>query len=284
MSTSERIDVASILKGKVPVGTGSRCAAGSGPAAIPRPDCRSSTCTTAPASTRSRSSLRPQLPNYESEIKKLTSGCSVIATGALTAEPGPGAGGRDAGRIGRGRRLGRRPGHLSDPAEADVVRVPARGRAPAAAHEHLGAVARVRHCLSMAIHRYFHEHGFFWVHTPIITASDAEGAGEMFRVSTLDLANRDAIPRTPDGRTDFSQDFFGKEAFLTVSGQLNVETYCLRAVEGLHVRADVPRREQQHQPPPRRVLDGRARDRVRRSCTPTPTSPSRSSSTSSRRS
>ena len=78
----------------------------------------------------------------------------------------------------------------------------------------------------MAIHRHYHERGFFWVHTPIVTASDAEGAGEMFRVSTLDIANRDAIARTPDGRTDFTQDFFGKEAFLTVSGQLNVETYC----------------------------------------------------------
>jgi asparaginyl-tRNA synthetase len=76
------------------------------------------------------------------------------------------------------------------------------------------------------VHRYFHEHGFFWVHTPIITASDAEGAGEMFRVSTLDLANPGAVPRTREGRADFTQDFFGREAFLTVSGQLNVETYC----------------------------------------------------------
>jgi asparaginyl-tRNA synthetase len=91
----------------------------------------------------------------------------------------------------------------------------------------LGAVARVRDALSMAIHRYFHDHGFFWVHTPIITASDAEGAGEMFRVSTLDVANRDNLPLTPEGRTDFTRDFFGKEAFLTVSGQLNVESYCL---------------------------------------------------------
>jgi asparaginyl-tRNA synthetase len=87
-----------------------------------------------------------------------------------------------------------------------------------------GAVARVRHSLAMAIHRYFDEHGFFWVHTPMITASDAEGAGELFRVSTLDLAN---VPRTPDGAIDFSQDFFGKPAYLTVSGQLNVEAYCL---------------------------------------------------------
>ena len=87
-----------------------------------------------------------------------------------------------------------------------------------------GAVTRVRHTLAQAIHRFFHEHGFFWVHTPIITATDAEGAGEMFRVSTLDLAN---LPRTPEGKVDFAQDFFGKETFLTVSGQLNVEAYCL---------------------------------------------------------
>jgi asparaginyl-tRNA synthetase len=76
----------------------------------------------------------------------------------------------------------------------------------------------------MAIHRYFDEHGFHWIHTPIVTASDAEGAGELFRVSTLDLAN---LPRTADGAIDFAQDFFGKPAFLTVSGQLNVETFCL---------------------------------------------------------
>jgi len=62
-----------------------------------------------------------------------------------------------------------------------------------------GAVARVRHCLAMAIHRYFDEHGFYWIHTPILTASDAEGAGELFRVSTLDLAN---LPRTPEGGVD----------------------------------------------------------------------------------
>ena len=88
----------------------------------------------------------------------------------------------------------------------------------------IGAVARVRNTLAMAIHRFFHERGFLWVHTPIITASDCEGAGELFRVSTLDAHNP---PRTPEGRVDFSQDFFGREAFLTVSGQLNVEAYCL---------------------------------------------------------
>ena len=86
------------------------------------------------------------------------------------------------------------------------------------------AIARVRHCLAQAVHRYFHENGFYWVHTPIVTASDCEGAGEMFRVSTLDLAN---LPRGDDGGIDFGQDFFGRESFLTVSGQLNVESYCL---------------------------------------------------------
>ena len=88
----------------------------------------------------------------------------------------------------------------------------------------IGAATRVRHSLAKAIHRFFDENGFFWVNTPIITASDAEGAGALFRVSTLDLAN---LPRTPEGKIDFAQDFFGREAFLTVSGQLNVEAYCL---------------------------------------------------------
>jgi len=88
----------------------------------------------------------------------------------------------------------------------------------------IAAATRVRHTLAQAIHRFFDQNGFVWVNTPIITASDAEGAGALFRVSTLDLAN---LPRTPEGRVDFAQDFFGREAFLTVSGQLNVEAYCL---------------------------------------------------------
>ncbi len=113
-----------------------------------------------------------------------------------------------------------------------------------------GAVARVRHCLAMAVHRFFHERGFFYVHTPIITGSDCEGAGQMFKVSTLDLmrplprvakeaqsaeaakhcADLAAKPNMPPwtyGQVDHSNDFFGKESHLTVSGQLNVETYCM---------------------------------------------------------
>jgi len=76
--------------------------------------------------------------------------------------------------------------------------------------------------LSQAIHRFFHEQGYFWISTPIITASDTEGAGELFRVSTLDMMN---IPKTDKGDVDYSEDFFGREAYLTVSGQLNGETY-----------------------------------------------------------
>jgi asparaginyl-tRNA synthetase len=87
----------------------------------------------------------------------------------------------------------------------------------------MGAVTRVRNCLSQAVHRFFHEQGYFWISTPIITASDTEGAGEMFRVSTLDMMN---IPHDEHGNVDYKEDFFGKETFLTVSGQLNVETYC----------------------------------------------------------
>jgi asparaginyl-tRNA synthetase len=87
-----------------------------------------------------------------------------------------------------------------------------------------GAITRVRTTLANAIHNYFYQREFHWINTPIITASDCEGAGELFRVSTLDLAN---LPRGADGGVDYGEDFFGEESFLTVSGQLNVEAYCL---------------------------------------------------------
>ncbi len=86
------------------------------------------------------------------------------------------------------------------------------------------AVFRIRSLIAYAIHRFFQERGFVYVHTPIITASDCEGAGEMFQVTTMDMNN---LPRTDDGSVDYSKDFFGKQANLTVSGQLNVETYCM---------------------------------------------------------
>ena len=84
------------------------------------------------------------------------------------------------------------------------------------------AVFRVRSLIAYAIHTFFQERGFVYVHTPIITSSDCEGAGEMFQVTTLDMEN---LPRLEDGSVDYSQDFFGKPTSLTVSGQLNVETY-----------------------------------------------------------
>jgi len=86
-----------------------------------------------------------------------------------------------------------------------------------------GAMFRIRSRLSLAIHDFFRDRGFYWIHTPIITGSDCEGAGDMFRVTTLDPDN---IPKL-EGKVDFDQDFFGKEAHLTVSGQLSVETFCL---------------------------------------------------------
>jgi asparaginyl-tRNA synthetase len=86
------------------------------------------------------------------------------------------------------------------------------------------AVFRIRSLLAYAIHRFLQEHNFVYVHTPIITASDAEGAGQLFRVTTLDL---DHLPQTAAGKTDYSADFFGRESFLTVSGQLEVETFCM---------------------------------------------------------
>jgi asparaginyl-tRNA synthetase len=88
----------------------------------------------------------------------------------------------------------------------------------------IGAATRIRHALAQAIHQFFDDNCFLWVNTLIITGSDAEGAGALFRVSTLDLAK---LPRTPEGDVDFMRDFFGRETFLTVSGQLNVEAYCL---------------------------------------------------------
>ncbi|MFW6389216.1 MAG: asparagine--tRNA ligase [Marinilabiliaceae bacterium] len=91
-----------------------------------------------------------------------------------------------------------------------------------------GAIARVRHAMIFAVHQFFHERGFYNIHTPIITASDAEGAGEMFQVTTLDLNN---VPKDEEGKVDYSQDFFGKPTNLTVSGQLEGELAALALSE-----------------------------------------------------
>ena len=162
------------------------------------------------------------LSNY-SDIQRLTTGCSLSVTGTIKPSEGQG----QALEI--------------DATEVEIIGwVENPDTYPMAAKRHsieylreyahlrprtnvIGAVTRVRNCLSQAIHRFFHERGYFWISTPILTASDTEGAGEMFRVSTLDMMN---IPRDDKGNVDYSEDFFGKETYLTVSGQLNVETYC----------------------------------------------------------
>src|SRR5215471_16542241 len=164
------------------------------------------------------------LPNYESEVLHRTAGCAVEATGMIVPSPAKGQPFEmQASAI-------RVIGWVDDPETYPIQPKPHTMEfLREVAHLRprtnvIGAATRVRHTLAQAIHRFFHENGFFWVNTPIITSSDAEGAGALFRVSTLDLAN---LPRTPQGQVDFAQDFFGREAFLTVSGQLNVEAYCL---------------------------------------------------------
>ena len=162
--------------------------------------------------------------NYENEVRHLTSGCAIRVTGELVESKG------------RGQSVEIQAktltviGWVEDP---DTYPIQPKQHSYEYLREvaHLrprtntfGAMTRVRHCVAQAIHRYFHEHGYYWINTPIITRSDAEGAGELFRVSTLDLAN---VPLDDQGKVNFGEDFFGRETFLTVSGQLNVEAYCL---------------------------------------------------------
>ncbi len=164
------------------------------------------------------------LENYTSEVLKITTGCSVEVKGLLSASEGQG----------QAREIQATAitviGWVDDPDTYPIAKkrhtfeylrqvAHLRPRTNA-----FGAISRIRTTLSSAIHRYFHERNYHWVNTPIITASDCEGAGELFRVSTLDLSN---LPRSQDGAVDFETDFFGREAFLTVSGQLNAEAYAL---------------------------------------------------------
>jgi asparaginyl-tRNA synthetase len=166
---------------------------------------------------------RRDLSNYESEVVRLSAGCSVEVDGTLVASQGSGqavevaaAAIRVVGWVDDPDAYPISPKRHSFEYLREVAHLRARTNT-------FGAVARVRHTLAVAIHRFFDERDFYYVHTPIVTASDCEGAGQMFRVSTLDLMN---LPRTETGAVDFGQDFFGKEARLTVSGQLNVEAYC----------------------------------------------------------
>jgi len=164
------------------------------------------------------------LENYASEVLRLSTGCAVVVSGVLVESQGKGQSVEiQATSV-------EVVGWVDDPETYPIakkrhsfeyLRTQAHLRPRT---NTIGAITRVRTTLANAIHNYFHDHGFHWINTPIITGSDCEGAGELFRVSTLDFAN---MPRNDAGEVDFSQDFFAGESFLTVSGQLEVESYCL---------------------------------------------------------
>src|SRR5437899_3318171 len=160
------------------------------------------------------------LPNYESEIKQLHTGASVTVDGEVKASPAKG----------QATEVHAKSVILHGEAAAETYPLQKKGHTfeflRTIAHlrprtNTFGAIARLRNCVSRSIHDFFQEQGFLYIHTPIITASDCEGAGEMFKVTTLDL---DKLPRK-DGAVDFSQDFFGRPAYLTVSGQLEGEIF-----------------------------------------------------------
>lgn len=163
------------------------------------------------------------LPNYSDVVLQITTGCAVRVTGQLVESEGKGQ------QFEIQTTVIEVLGWVDDPESYPIakkrhtfeyLRTVAHLRPRT---NTFGAITRVRTTLANAIHNYFFERDFHWINTPLITASDAEGAGELFRVSTLDMMN---LP-VADGKVDFSKDFFGAESFLTVSGQLNVEAYCL---------------------------------------------------------
>src|SRR5436853_1219715 len=160
------------------------------------------------------------LPNYESEIKKLNVGCSVTIEGEVLKSPAKG----QATEVKASNVI------VHGWCDADAYPIQKKG----ASFEYLrtvghlrtrtntfGAMARVRNCVSNSIHQFFQEQGFLYIHAPIITASDCEGAGELFRVTSIDPAK----PPLLDGKIDYTHDFFGKPTFLTVSGQLQGEIF-----------------------------------------------------------
>jgi asparaginyl-tRNA synthetase len=162
------------------------------------------------------------LSNYRSHVLKLQTGCSIIADGTLAASPG------------KGQKVELKADNIQVVGWADPEVYPLQKKRHSfeflrtIAHlrprtNTFGAVARVRNAMAKAIHGFFQEKGFLYVHTPILTGSDCEGAGEMFRVTTLDPAK---VPMEK-GRADYSQDFFGGPSHLTVSGQLEAEVYAL---------------------------------------------------------
>ncbi|MBE9079367.1 asparagine--tRNA ligase [Romeria aff. gracilis LEGE 07310] len=163
------------------------------------------------------------LPDYEAKIKRLSTGASVEVSGTLVESPG------------KGQRVELKASDFQVVGESDAETYPLQKKRHSfeflrtighlrARTNTLGAVMRVRHACAMAIHQFFQSRDFLWIHTPILTASDAEGAGEMFTVTRFGL---DQLPLDPAGKVDYGQDFFGKPAYLTVSGQLEAEIMAL---------------------------------------------------------
>ncbi|GAB4529152.1 MAG: asparagine--tRNA ligase [Pleurocapsa sp.] len=167
--------------------------------------------------------LDETLANYESLLKQLATGASVEVTGNLVESPG------------KGQKIELKATSAVVYGEADPETYPLQKKRHSfeflrtishlrSRTNTLGAVFRVRNACATAIHQFFQEKGFLWIHSPIITASDCEGAGELFTVTSLDLNN---LPKTSEGKVDYSQDFFGKPAYLTVSGQLQAEVMAM---------------------------------------------------------
>lgn len=167
--------------------------------------------------------LNSDLPDYESLLKQVNTGASVEVTGVLVESPA------------KGQRIELKASSVTVYGEADPEKYPLQKKRHSfeflreighlrSRTNTLGAVFRVRNACAAAIHQFFQERDFLWVHSPIITANDCEGAGELFTVTSLDLKD---IPKTDNQDIDFSQDFFGRRAYLTVSGQLQAEVMAM---------------------------------------------------------
>jgi asparaginyl-tRNA synthetase len=167
--------------------------------------------------------LNPDVPEYQTILQQVNTGASVEVAGVLVPSPG------------KGQRIELRANSVQVYGEADPATYPLQKKRHSfeflrtighlrSRTNTIGAVLRVRNACASAIHQFFQERGFLWIHSPIITASDCEGAGELFTVTNLNL---NEIPKTEDQLVDFSQDFFGRQAYLTVSGQLQAEVMAM---------------------------------------------------------
>jgi asparaginyl-tRNA synthetase len=167
--------------------------------------------------------INQDVPDYEALLKKLNTGASVEVSGVLVASQG------------KGQQIELRANSLKVYGEADPDTYPLQKKRHSfeflrtighlrSRTNSFGSVFRVRNACATAVHQFFQERGFIWVHTPIITANDCEGAGELFSVTSLNLKD---VPRTQDKEIDYSQDFFGRPTYLTVSGQLEAEVMAM---------------------------------------------------------